>query len=484
MEDKSSGDYKTILISPEKTPYAFTIIVRESKKSKQCTFEVTGNDPVTGIKKTCIYQIQNREHNSYLDLFENLSKDFGLRLPQNRKSKIEYDFTKSYNELLTKNLVPEMLYGYGDPAVLRVEQEKQIWYYLISTSNDAPDSFPICRSKNLEDWEFVGFVFPKGKKPEWAAEGEYISDYWAPEMHRVKNEYRVYFVARDKNTLELCIGVARSLMPEGPFIADKEPILKGDKIDPHVFVEDDDNTFLYWKEDNNGVWPNLLTDLLYKHPGYISKLFIEKEDQITASFIVTLWPWIQRLKTMEAFLAKQIFIEAVINSFSNFKKRLLELAEDQPSDIKKNIQAIIYVMRTPFYAQKLSANGSSLIGEKKLIMENDQEWEAHLIEGMWITKYDDKFYLFYSGNDFSTSQYGIGVAIADDPLGPFKKLSDPILRSTEQWWAPGHPSVAAAPDGKPYLFFHGFFPNQAGYKEFRVLLSVPITFEKEHVVIG
>lgn len=100
-----------------------------------------------------------------------------------------------------------------------------------------------------------------------------------------------------------------------------------------------------------------------------------------------------------------------------------------------------------------------------------------------MTKYLNKYYLFYSANDFSTDQYGVGVAIADNPLGPFRKKPHPILKSTEDWWAPGHPSVAIGPDGKHQLLLHAYFPGKAGYKEFRALLSVPVTFNAENVVL-
>jgi arabinan endo-1,5-alpha-L-arabinosidase len=482
-EMQDSKNAELVLTSPENTRFSFTIVVEESSNSKACTFTISGKGSGTDEIKTSHYHLQNREHNSYLNLFEKLCSDFGLRLPQNKKPLAEYSFKGTYKQLLTKNLVSEMLYGYGDPAVLRVEQGKETWYYLVTTSNDAPDSFPICRSQNLIDWQFVGFVFPKGNKPKWAADGEFISDYWAPEMHKVANEFRIYFVARDKNTFELCIGVARSKTPEGPFVADDEPILKGDKIDPHVLIENEKTAYLYWKEDNNALWPNRLIELLYDHPLLISTLFINKEDEITASFIVTLWPWIQKLALMEAFLVEQILIEVVTADFAEFKKRLVRLLETQLVSVNNKILSVIEAMRTVIYAQTLSAYGSSVVGDKKIIIENDQEWEAHLVEGVWVTKHNNKFYLFYSGNDFSTDKYGIGVAVSDNPLGVFKKIAKPILQSTEEWWAPGHPSVAIGPDGKYYLFLHAFFPGKAGYKEFRALLSVAIKLENGTVVL-
>jgi beta-xylosidase len=125
----------------------------------------------------------------------------------------------------------------------------------------------------------------------------------------------------------------------------------------------------------------------------------------------------------------------------------------------------------------------SLVGERTKIIENDQAWEAHLIEGMWLTEHRGKYYLFYAGNDFSTVRYGIGVAIADSPLGPYRKMPEPLLRSTKEWSAPGHPSVVTGLDGEPLLFFHAFFPGRTGYKEFRALLAARIEFESDGVLL-
>ena len=485
-------DYKAdglTLTSPSGVPFRFTVNIKDTSITQSHTrsFEVTGVDQSTGLMKTALYNLTRGEHKSYIDFFEELAKDFGVRLPGNRRKSAKPTFRAAYRALLTENLAPGMLYGYGDPAVLRVEDaggKKGNWYYLVSTSNDAPNSFPIVRSRGLVNWEFVGFVFPRGRKPKWAADGEFVSDYWAPEMHKIGGEFRVYFVARDKNTHELSIGMAKSLSPDGPFVPGEAPILKGNVIDPHVFVDDDDTTFLYWKKDNNDIWPSLLNDLLYEQTNFIAKLFPQKEDQITASFIQTLWPWARTLEPMERFFIQHVLIESVTTAFSAFRDRLAKLSGEQSNKhIRDEMCAVLQLMRTLIYAQKLSPDGSTLLGERTEIIENDQSWEAHLVEGIWVTKYQEKYYLFYSGNDFSTDQYGIGVAIADEPLGPYRKMPGPLLRSTIDWSGPGHPSVATGPDGDPQLFLHAFFPGRTGYKEFRALLATPITFEDDRVLL-
>ncbi|WP_207430665.1 glycoside hydrolase family 43 protein [Sabulibacter ruber] len=478
------------LITPQGAPFRFEVRLREENEDGETTFifEVTGQTPVSGEGKFRKYELAERAHTAYLTLFGTLATDFGLRTPQNkRQTAVKPSGNFPYQELLIYNLTPQILYGYGDPAVLRVEASttaQDPTYYLVATTNDAPDSFPILRSKNLKEWQLVDFVFPKGRKPEWAAEGELVSDYWAPEMHQVGNEFRVYFVARDKNTHELCIGLARSSSPEGPFVPEKAPILKGNVIDPHVFVQDAETTYLFWKEDSNEVWPRLLIDLLYQNPTFIPQLFEEEEDQRTASFILAIWPWAKKLEPMERFLVTQVLIEAVISRYLEFYQQLEDLAGEQPPALQESIRTVQQFMKTPLYAQQMTPNGTDLLGERTKVLENDLAWEAHLVEGMWVTKQNNRFYLFYAGNDFSTDQYGIGVAHADALLGPYQKVSAPILQSTREWWAPGHPSVVTGPDGKPLMILHAYFPGKAGYKEFRAVLAAPLTFEGDQVKVG
>ena len=89
-------------------------------------------------------------------------------------------------------------------------------------------------------------------------------------------------------------------------------------------------------------------------------------------------------------------------------------------------------MRTPIYAQRLAADGESLIGERHVVLANDLDWEGHLIEGPWVTRQQGRYWLFYAGNDFSTPAYGIGVAVADHVFGPYVKQPEPLLRSTRE----------------------------------------------------
>jgi hypothetical protein len=168
----------------------------------------------------------------------------------------------------------------------------------------------------------------------------------------------------------------------------------------------------------------------------------------------------------------QPLIETVLANWSSVKSVLADygLAD-----------AIVEAMTTPLRGQRLADDGRSLIGESRLVLTNDLDWEGHLIEGPFVTRQDGRYFLFYAGNDFATPAYGIGVAVADHPLGPYRKQGEPLLRSTREWLAPGHASVAPGLDGKPQLFFHAFHPGTGGYNAFRALLTVGLEFDGEHV---
>jgi len=484
-----SDDATLRLRTPDGAPFAFEVAIAGAEGDAATrTFAIAG-PAATGEPATGEYRLRARTHDAYLDLFESVARRFGTRTPRNRRPHDPPTFQAPYRPLLTANLSPRMRHGYGDPAVLRVAEPaagggEDVWYYLVATSNDAPDAFPILRSRDLRAWDFVDFVFPEGRTPPWAADGEGASDYWAPEMHRVGGEFRVYFTARERARGELCIGVATAARPDGPFATPDEPILRGDVIDSHVLVDGDGTAYLLWKEDANGVWPTRLHALLHAHPAHVAALFPRDEDRRTASLLAALWPWARTLEHMERFFVQQVLVEAATADFAGFQDRLAALHDGaDDAGVREAIADVRAALRTPILAQPLSPDGRDLLGAPTRVLENDLAWEAHLIEGVWVAPHDGRYYLFYAGNDFSTADYGIGVAIADAPLGPYRKRDAPFLRSTAEWWGPGHPSVARGPDGGPWLFLHAFSPGRTGYNVFRALLAVPIAFERDGVVV-
>jgi hypothetical protein len=72
---------------------------------------------------------------------------------------------------------------------------------------------------------------------------------WAPDAAYANNEYYLYFPVKNKKDV-FQIGVATSTKPEGPFVAEKEPIKGSYSIDPCVFKDDDGKLYMYF----GGIW--------------------------------------------------------------------------------------------------------------------------------------------------------------------------------------------------------------------------------------
>jgi hypothetical protein len=418
-----------------------------------------------GVKR--IYRIAGGEHADYLLFFDELAGDFGTRAPGCEEIPTTEEDGVQWRPLITSNLSERSLCGYGDPAVLKVDDG----WVLTATSNDAPDAFPILHSSDLTTWEHKGFVFPAGHAPSWAATGVRVADFWAPEMQRVGDEYWVAYTAREKSNA-LAIGLARAPTPLGPWTDNGQPLItasaSGGVIDSHIFVDDDGTPYLFWKNDTNGLWPRPLAALLREHPELISALFEGERERRSAAFAAAIQPWANGRRPMERFFLMQPLIEAALENWPRVLPALVEFGKAPD---------IVAAMRTPIHARRLAADGRSLEGEEKIVLSNDLDWEGHLIEGPFVTRQNGRYWMFYAGNDFSTPAYGIGAAVANHPYGPYEKRPEPLLKSSREWWAPGHASVAPGADGRPQLFFHAFFPGKCGYNAFRALLTVGLDFE-------
>jgi hypothetical protein len=466
----------------EVAPPSFTVDAADDRERR--VIHVTGPG-----RERRTYELSGNGQQQYAVFFAELSRDFGTRLPHLFSSPTEHPpSTIRWKPLLTENIHPQILVGYGDPAVLKAEDG----WWLVATSNDSPDAFPILHSGDLEHWEHRGFVFPQENEPIWCAMGRKVADFWAPEMARVGEEYWLAYTARQESGT-LAIGLARAPSPLGPWNDNGAPLvtgkpldasalgydaglspMSGGVIDPHVFVDQAGDTYLFWKDDRNSIWPRPLAMLLRGHPELIGRLFEGEQDRRTAGFSAAIVGWANERRPMERFFLMQPLIEAALANWDRVRRALSEygLAE-----------AILDAMTTPIRGQRLAPDGRSLIGDNRIVLTNDLDWEGHLIEGPFVTRREGRYWLFYAGNDFSTPSYGIGVAVADHPLGPYAKQGEPLLRSTREWTAPGHASVADGTDGRPQLFFHAFHPGAGGYNAFRALLTVGLRFRAGRVEV-
>ncbi|MDN4502804.1 family 43 glycosylhydrolase [Alteromonadaceae bacterium BrNp21-10] len=88
-----------------------------------------------------------------------------------------------------------------------------------------------------------------------------------------------------------------------------------------------------------------------------------------------------------------------------------------------------------------------------------ESWEtdmANVAEGPVVIKHKGLYYMTYSGSHFESPHYSIGYAVAEHPLGPWKKYQhNPIMKSTTFSHGTAHHSLAKSPDGQEmFVVYH------------------------------
>jgi GH43 family beta-xylosidase len=87
----------------------------------------------------------------------------------------------------------------------------------------------------------------------------------------------------------------------------------------------------------------------------------------------------------------------------------------------------------------------------------DQSWEMmsggsywNWVEGCFVHKEGDSYYLFYSANKFNEAAYSVGYAVSNSPTGPFVKSDQNPLMYTvaSEFSGPGNNSLFYSKDGK------------------------------------
>ena len=139
---------------------------------------------------------------------------------------------------------------FPDPAVVKASDG---FYYAYATQTERDGrwiNLQVARSRDLRDWEHLGDALPV--KPGWASKTQ---DFWAPHVQHADGRYILYYSAKPDAALTddkrgLCLAVATSARPQGPFTDMGKPLQCGDSfvnIDPMAF--DDPATgkkLLYW----------------------------------------------------------------------------------------------------------------------------------------------------------------------------------------------------------------------------------------------
>jgi arabinan endo-1,5-alpha-L-arabinosidase len=120
----------------------------------------------------------------------------------------------------------------------------------------------------------------------------------------------------------------------------------------------------------------------------------------------------------------------------------------------------------PIKLKKLTSDGLSFTDQAApeiMISVGEDLDYSNLIEGAWVHKKNDYYYLFYSGDNCcgDGANYAVMVARSHHLAGPYERYgenhqngSSVILAKNDRWLAPGHNSIITDDAGDDWIFYH------------------------------
>lgn len=97
------------------------------------------------------------------------------------------------------------------------------------------------------------------------------------------------------------------------------------------------------------------------------------------------------------------------------------------------------------------------------LLRTQQAWEGNVTEAPDMVRYGGRFYLFYSGNDYTTRSYATGYAICAKVTGPCTRPSTkPLLRSNKVVVGPGGAAPFRDLEGRLRLAYHAWSGAEVG----------------------
>lgn len=298
-------------------------------------------------------------------------------------------------------------HDFPDPTVIKANDG---YYYAYATQGMTEDASPrilnlqMARSKDLKTWKHLGEALPE--KPSWA---KTTQAFWAPHIHFAQNKYYLYYSADPDTRNGLCLAVAVSSKPQGPFVDSGKPLICGpsfSNIDPMTYLEEKSGkTLMYW---GSGFDP--------------------------------------------------IRVRELDESLVNFKAGTTTLN---------------------LIAPDTSAEPAPY---------------TRLLEGAWILKRDDYYYLFVSGENCCSGpdpKYAVLVLRSKSLKGPFEwRDNDPrksvVIQSAGRFSATGHNAFITDNQGQLWTLYHGVdekkpllqHPIPGDRSNRRVLLKRKVLFQE------
>lgn len=115
---------------------------------------------------------------------------------------------------------------------------------------------------------------------------------------------------------------------------------------------------------------------------------------------------------------------------------------------------------TVMWSVQLSSNGQDVVGSPSQLASNDQPWEGPIVENPAMLNTNGVNWLFYSGNNWRTANYGMGYGWCWSVTGPCVKETpyNPWLTSASNAYlqGPGGGDFVQDPHGGWWLVHHGW----------------------------
>jgi hypothetical protein len=117
---------------------------------------------------------------------------------------------------------------------------------------------------------------------------------------------------------------------------------------------------------------------------------------------------------------------------------------------------------TTIYIEQLSPDGLSVAGPPHALIGATQRWEGGIVEAPSMIEQNEKFWLFYSANNWGTPDYAIGIAQCASLTGPCTKpMHGPWLSEASGAPGPGGQEFFQL-GGLVWMVHHELAPGQTG----------------------
>jgi hypothetical protein len=139
------------------------------------------------------------------------------------------------------------------------------------------------------------------------------------------------------------------------------------------------------------------------------------------------------------------------------------------------------------WSEPLDPAGTAVVAgaTPTLLLVPDQVWQAGTVEAPDLVAADGRDLLFFSGNNWDSAGYAVGVASCTGPLGPCAGITvGPILSSGPGVAGPGGESVFTDTSGASWIAFDAWVPGAVGFPDSRCLYLRRINLSARVPVVG